>query len=102
MANHFSILAWRIPWAEEPGGLQSMGSQAWWICRGPLLAVVSAAAVRGPARLALCLDLPWASGPILPLAGAVTPTASLLQAPGSPWMRALPLPAPLPGPQRYF
>ena len=27
MATHFSILAWRIPWAEEPGGLQSMGSQ---------------------------------------------------------------------------
>ena len=27
MAAHFSILAWRIPWAEEPGGLQSMGSQ---------------------------------------------------------------------------
>ena len=27
MANHFSILAWRIPWTEEPGGLQSMGSQ---------------------------------------------------------------------------
>ena len=26
-ANHFSILAWRIPWAEEPGGLQSRGSQ---------------------------------------------------------------------------
>ena len=25
MATHFSILAWRIPWAEEPGGLQSMG-----------------------------------------------------------------------------
>ena len=25
--NHSSILAWRIPWAEEPGGLQSMGSQ---------------------------------------------------------------------------
>ena len=24
---HFSILAWRIPWAEEPGRLQSMGSQ---------------------------------------------------------------------------
>ena len=24
---HFSILAWRIPWTEEPGGLQSMGSQ---------------------------------------------------------------------------
>ena len=27
MANHFSILAWRSPWTEEPGGLQSMGSQ---------------------------------------------------------------------------
>ena len=27
MAAHPSILAWRIPWAEEPGGLSSMGSQ---------------------------------------------------------------------------
>ena len=27
MATHSSILAWRIQWAEEPGGLQSMGSQ---------------------------------------------------------------------------
>ena len=26
MATHSSVLAWRIPWAEEPGGLQSMGS----------------------------------------------------------------------------
>ena len=26
MATHFSILAWKIPWMEEPGGLQSMGS----------------------------------------------------------------------------
>ena len=25
MANHSSILAWKIPWTEEPGGLQSMG-----------------------------------------------------------------------------
>ena len=25
MATHFSILAWRIPWTEEAGGLQSMG-----------------------------------------------------------------------------
>ena len=25
MATHFSILAWEIPWTEEPGGLQSMG-----------------------------------------------------------------------------
>ena len=27
MATHSSILAWRIPWTEEPGGLQSMGFQ---------------------------------------------------------------------------
>ena len=27
MATHYSILAWKIPWTEEPGGLQSMGSQ---------------------------------------------------------------------------
>ena len=28
MATHSSILAWRSPWTEEPGGLQSMGSQS--------------------------------------------------------------------------
>ena len=27
MATHSSVLAWRIPWTEEPGGLQSTGSQ---------------------------------------------------------------------------
>ena len=27
MATHSDILAWRIPWTEEPGGLQSMGLQ---------------------------------------------------------------------------
>ena len=27
MATHSSILAWRIPWTEEPGGLQTIGSQ---------------------------------------------------------------------------
>ena len=27
MANHSCILAWKIPWTEEPGGLQSMGLQ---------------------------------------------------------------------------
>ena len=29
MAIHSSILAWRIPWTEEPGGLQSIGLQSW-------------------------------------------------------------------------
>ena len=27
MATHSSILSWKIPWTEEPGGLESMGSQ---------------------------------------------------------------------------
>ena len=29
MATHSSTLAWKVPWTEEPGGLQSMGSQKW-------------------------------------------------------------------------
>ena len=29
MATHSSILAWRMPWTEEPGGPQFMGSQIW-------------------------------------------------------------------------
>ena len=29
MTIHASVLAWRIPWTEEPRGLQSMGSQEW-------------------------------------------------------------------------
>ena len=29
MATHSSTLAWKIPWTEELGGLQSMGSQSW-------------------------------------------------------------------------
>ena len=31
MATHSSILDWEIPWTEETGGLQSMGSQKSWI-----------------------------------------------------------------------
>ena len=30
MATPSSVLAWEIPWTEEPGGLQSMGSQKSW------------------------------------------------------------------------
>ena len=30
MVTHSRILAWGIPWTEEPGGLQSMGSQKSW------------------------------------------------------------------------
>ena len=35
MATHSSILAWRIPWTEEPGGLQSVGSQSRIQVKGP-------------------------------------------------------------------
>ena len=31
MATHSSILAWRIPWTEEPGGLQSLGVTKSWM-----------------------------------------------------------------------
>ena len=31
MATHSSILAWRIPWTEEPGGLQSMAKAQTWL-----------------------------------------------------------------------
>ena len=30
MATHSSILAWKLPWTEEPGGLQSLGLQKSW------------------------------------------------------------------------
>ena len=30
MVTHSSVLAWRIPWTEEPGGLQSLGRQRSW------------------------------------------------------------------------
>ena len=29
MATHFSILDWRVSWTQEPGRLQSLGSQSW-------------------------------------------------------------------------
>ena len=34
MATHSGILAWRIPWTEEPGRLQSIGSQSWDLTEG--------------------------------------------------------------------
>ena len=44
MAIHSSILAWKIPWMEEPGGLQSMGSQRVrhdWVTSLSLIYIVS-------------------------------------------------------------
>ena len=31
LAIHFSVLEWRVPWTEEPGGLQSMGVTNSWM-----------------------------------------------------------------------
>ena len=36
MATHSSVLAWKIPWTEEPGGLQSMGSQELGMTKQPI------------------------------------------------------------------
>ena len=44
MATYSSTLAWRIPWTEEPGGLQSMGSQRFgqdWVTSLSLLDLIS-------------------------------------------------------------
>ena len=41
MAIHSSILAWRIPWTEEPGGLQTMGSQSWTLVSEQLTLLLS-------------------------------------------------------------
>ena len=48
LTTHSSILAWRIPWTEEPGGLQSMGSQRvghdmsefHWVFLAPFLKII--------------------------------------------------------------
>ena len=42
MATHSSILAWEIPWTEEPGGLQSMGQQQSWAHLSDLITVAKA------------------------------------------------------------
>ena len=48
MATRFSILVWRISWTEEPGGLQSMGSQR---VRHDLVTEQQSAAQQSNARL---------------------------------------------------
>ena len=62
MAIHSSILAWRIPWTEDPGGLQSTGSQSqtrlsdFTSCEG------QRRKVRGELR-SLCMRTCWSAGP---------------------------------------
>ena len=42
MATHSSILAWEIPWTEEPGGLQSIGLQKNWTRLSTQMTIVRA------------------------------------------------------------
>ena len=54
MATNSRILAWRMPWTEEPGGLQSMGSQ-----RAGHDGVTGTIAAGGPHELVLTQWLGW-------------------------------------------
>ena len=46
MATHSRVLAWRIPWTEEPGGLQSMGSHTRMLLMEGSVQLISASASR--------------------------------------------------------
>ena len=56
-AAHSSILAWEIPWTEEPGGVQSMGSQR----VGQQCAIIKVYFEAGPLQRTLCRNLHVAS-----------------------------------------
>ena len=60
MITHFSILAWRIPWTEEPGGLQCMGSER--VGRDELLTLSERRHVLSPP-----CSLPWTIRDQLPI-----------------------------------
>ena len=76
MATHSSVLAWRIPGTEEPGGLPSMGSLRVGHDRGDLAAAAAAA------KLALSLSLPRALGcSSLLVFGSTCPHASKMDFP---------------------
>ena len=62
MATHSSILAWRIPWPEEPGGLLSMGSHRVGHDRSDLAlaSVVKMASLAQWERI--CLQCEWGGG----------------------------------------
>ena len=72
MATHSSILAWRIPWTEEPGGLQSMKfTQSWtwmkWLS-------THTHGVEHPLRDGRCHGCSQSSGPLLPwMWGLISP-----------------------------
>ena len=85
MATHSSILVWEVPWTEEPGGLQPMGSQsqtrqsaqARWHWRGT---------PRFPARQAAGV---WAPPHPVPVTSACELDLPLGSPTGAPWVLGL-------------
>ena len=63
MAPHSSTLAWKIPWTEEPGGLQSMGSHRVGHDWSNLAAAVAAAAATVKSQTSLVEQDLWESDP---------------------------------------
>ena len=62
MATHSNILAWKVPWTEEPGRLQSLGSQSWtwqsdWVHRHCWFLVMT------PHSSTLAWKIPWTEEP---------------------------------------
>ena len=58
MATHSSMLAWRVPWTEEPGGLHPMGWQGaghdWVTKRSTTQGQRMACVLRGPSKTYIC------------------------------------------------
>ena len=103
MATHSSILAWRIPWAEEPGGLQSMGSQSdmterlihtqlylrstcvcWSLSHVQLCAIPWTVARQAPLPMGFCRQEYWSGLPCPPPGDLPDPGIE----PGSPTLQA--------------
>ena len=62
MATHSTVLAWRIPWTEEPSGLQSIGSQSWTLLRHLAIAnIMLLDYITIFQRLYGCPQWPWLS-----------------------------------------
>ena len=60
MAAHSSTLAWEIPWTEEPGGLQSMGSRLTSLSLSPFIALEKEMAAHSST---LAWEIPWTEKP---------------------------------------
>ena len=65
MATHSSTLAWKIPWMEEPGGLQSMGllSVCCYCCFTSLFCIHAEFSSMAPHSSTLAWKIPWTEEP---------------------------------------